>query len=525
MKWEYMLIYFVLALFGIFLVVMGRRCAGRKEGVRCGNPFWSMAAGILWLLRWKPGRRDTWIITEWVDDHLSRIRSRLEKLYPGKDVAHMAETILIKRIAICCEIIAGGTVLAVILSLGMLQNRYLYDGGSILRGEYGSGDREVSLIAETDRYSEQIDLHLDERTYTEEELDAFLRQAEEVLPSVILGENDSIEHISKQLDLVRSLEGSPFRITWNSDHYSLVDCDGTVSNEELESPTPVQLTADLLYEEEHYLLTFPILVVPKEYTSAQQWRMRVEEALRVRQLETAEETKYVLPETVDGMEVAWSEKKEDHSIWLLIIAMFGAAALLLFGNRDLQIMLEERESILLNEYPELVSKLTLYLGAGLSIRNAVIHMGRVNPAGGKTAGPRAVAAKSVAGEAVSQNLLVKTSASENRGTDPLQEELTIVANELSAGISEPDAYERFGERCRLRQYVRFSAMINQNLKKGSNNLLETLRKESEEAFELQKSRARKAGEEAGTKLLLPMMMMLCVVMVIIMIPAYFSFAM
>ena len=38
-----------------------------------------------------------------------------------------------------------------------------------------------------------------------------------------------------------------------------------------------------------------------------------------------------------------------------------------------------------------------------------------------------------------------------------------------------------------------------------------------------KGLAKKLGEEAGTKLLLPMMMMLCIVMVIIMIPAYFSF--
>ena len=37
--------------------------------------------------------------------------------------------------------------------------------------------------------------------------------------------------------------------------------------------------------------------------------------------------------------------------------------------------------------------------------------------------------------------------------------------------------------------------------------------------------ARKLGEEAETKLLLPMIMMLTITMLIIIIPAYYSFAM
>ena len=44
-----------------------------------------------------------------------------------------------------------------------------------------------------------------------------------------------------------------------------------------------------------------------------------------------------------------------------------------------------------------------------------------------------------------------------------------------------------------------------------------------EALEERKARARKAGEQAGTMLLMPMMMMLVVVMVIIMVPAFMSF--
>ncbi|MDE7233218.1 MAG: secretion protein F, partial [Lachnospiraceae bacterium] len=65
--------------------------------------------------------------------------------------------------------------------------------------------------------------------------------------------------------------------------------------------------------------------------------------------------------------------------------------------------------------------------------------------------------------------------------------------------------------------------LSQNIRKGSNDLLRLLGQEADTAFAERKNLAKKLGEEAGTKLLIPMMMMLCIVMVIIMIPAYFSF--
>ena len=41
-------------------------------------------------------------------------------------------------------------------------------------------------------------------------------------------------------------------------------------------------------------------------------------------------------------------------------------------------------------------------------------------------------------------------------------------------------------------------------------------------FEERKARARRLGEEAGTKLLLPMFLMLAEVLVIVVVPAFFT---
>ena len=144
---------------------------------------------------------------------------------------------------------------------------------------------------------------------------------------------------------------------------------------------------------------------------------------------------------------------------------------------------------------EIVNKLTLYMGAGMTIRNAFLKLGEDYKK--KGTGKRRY----------------------------LYEEILQTCYELQSGKSEAEAYDSFGRRCQLQSYIRLSTLLVQNIRKGSNDLMEVLRREVVDAFADRKKTARKLGEEAGTKLLIPMMLMLCIVMVIIMIPAYFSFAM
>ena len=68
-----------------------------------------------------------------------------------------------------------------------------------------------------------------------------------------------------------------------------------------------------------------------------------------------------------------------------------------------------------------------------------------------------------------------------------------------------------------------SQQILDNIKKGTKELKELLYQESYDAFEQRKSLAVKKGEEAATRLLMPMFMLLIVVMIIVMVPAVISF--
>ena len=62
-----------------------------------------------------------------------------------------------------------------------------------------------------------------------------------------------------------------------------------------------------------------------------------------------------------------------------------------------------------------------------------------------------------------------------------------------------------------------------NYSEARQNLADLLEKESVEAWEERKRKARVLGDTAATKLLLPMVLMLLVVMAVIMLPACLSF--
>ena len=73
------------------------------------------------------------------------------------------------------------------------------------------------------------------------------------------------------------------------------------------------------------------------------------------------------------------------------------------------------------------------------------------------------------------------------------------------------------------EYKKCASLLSQNVQKGAGGMLAALNQEAVNAFEERKAVARKKGEEAQTRMLLPMIMMLVVVMILVMVPACFSF--
>ena len=87
-------------------------------------------------------------------------------------------------------------------------------------------------------------------------------------------------------------------------------------------------------------------------------------------------------------------------------------------------------------------------------------------------------------------------------------------------LNEAKAYELFGRRTGLLKYMKFSTLLVQNLKKGSDGLLRILEYEAADVLKERRENARILGEQAGTKLLMPMVIMMAEVFAIIIYAAF-----
>ena len=101
----------------------------------------------------------------------------------------------------------------------------------------------------------------------------------------------------------------------------------------------------------------------------------------------------------------------------------------------------------------------------------------------------------------------------------IYEEMISTINDMVRGIPEAEAYERFGRRLQLLPYMKLSAMLSQNLKKGNKRLIEQLRLTSIDALIQRRDTMKQLGEEASSKLLFPMMLQFMLILIIVMVPA------
>ncbi|MDX9871728.1 MAG: type II secretion system F family protein [Clostridia bacterium] len=171
--------------------------------------------------------------------------------------------------------------------------------------------------------------------------------------------------------------------------------------------------------------------------------------------------------------------------FLVLLFCLGLSVLLFFlPDYEVNKKVKARRAQLAAEFPDFLHKVTLLLGAGMTI-------------------PRAW-------EKIVQ---------ESKGDTPLQRELHKSMLEIEAGSSILQAYEGFARRCRLPEINKFVTLISQNMKKGNAELVFILRMQAAECWDARKLSARRLGEEAATKLLFPLLLMLVAVLLIVMAPA------
>lgn len=377
-------------------------------------------------------------------------------------------------------------------------NLALMEEGILMRNEYGDGSYEQSFTLSVEGYEEEInyDVTVPEQVLTKDQETAYLAAAVAEIQQEFPGENESVNHIERGVTIRDNYQNGKVLATWSFENYDVVNLQGNVIAEELPQEgvlvkARVMLSCkDAERLEEFYFRVFPVLRDEKEELLWQMERMLKEQA------HAQGETYFKLPETINGKQLEWHAKPNHTSEKVLFFGVVLAAFIPFLEHSRQQELKKQRERLLELEYPEVVSKLALLLGAGMTLQGAL----------------RKIA---LTYEEKREKQMVEKM--------PAYEELLTVCHEIENGMGEGIAYERLGNRCENADYRKLGNMLSQNLRKGSGSIVTLLEQEAGRALEERKETAKRYGEEAGTKLLLPMMLMLGLVMVVLMVPAVLAF--
>ncbi len=364
----------------------------------------------------------------------------------------------------------------------------------VVRNPQGQGEREEELEVAIGDMEDTYTVQIPEQEYTEEEIQTVFAEAKTNLETLVLGENESLDEVRYDLNLVEEVPDTGIHVSWETDHYEAINTRGELQTENLsEEGTLVELKALMTYSDkkEEYVF-YANLFPPIQSRTEQLLKGLREEAVRLDE-ESRTARNMPLPKYVGDQAVTWRYQKNYRAVAVLLLGMVGAAMLYESERQKKKEEKKKRERQMSFDYPQMINSFTLFLGSGMTVRNVW---------------------RRLAEDYEKQK--------ETRGTRAVYEEMVYTMREIQDGRPEGECYERFGERCGIQLYRKFGTMLSQNLKKGTRGLTVLLQQEAEEALEERKNMAKQLGEEAGTKMLIPMFLMLAVVLVIIVIPAFLS---
>lgn len=389
-----------------------------------------------------------------------------------------------KLIAVCLM----GMGLAAILGISALA-----ESGetlsSLLKPESGEGGKTYVLDASIGQ--EQVkgmEISVPERLLSEKEQTEVLNRAKQELETWISGKD--LDRVDENLDLPVSFCGGLAEAVWQSSSYDLMDASGKIRKDPVaEDGELVTLGVKISCMEKQREYEFPVRIVPKGQEAAE--RLLREAKRRIQGAENKAGKTADLPADLDGQAVIWKEHKEPYGLWAAVLTVLGCVLLNFAYEKDLLKKGQERQDALLAEYPSFLSRLTLLAQTGMPVRQIFAKLAQ------EGAKP---------------------------GAGPVYEEVLRTFREMESGMTQLEAFENFGKRIRLPQYRKCASLLAQNVRKGTGELIAALGNEAENAFEERKAAAKRKGEEAQTRLLVPMLMMLGVVMLLILVPACFSFS-
>lgn len=429
---------------------------------------------------------------EWLKDILipeKKLHEVLE-LYPGKtreEVRNRLYRELGNRLLI------SAPAVMIFLLLAWYSGKTETEEPGVLRPAPGGPVNLVQVQVDLQNGWRNIPLEIGALEYEENRIEELHAEAIKYLQEVVPGENESLDYVTETLVFPENVPTTGGNIQWTTDAPWLITSRGEVLNTNLEEAVTVQITAELSYGSEFRFFSEKATVYPAVYSEEEAVLLEIRKKLSEQELMTRKEERFILPDSVLGyrIEPVKNAKVSVGAFWVLLAII---VPFFLYSNYygSLDTRKKERKEQAEHGYSEFVTKLSLILAAGISVRQVFTRLADDYE---KQYGPLHVIA----------------------------EELKVTKQELDNGRSETVVYEEFGRRIGVLAYRRMASLLTRNVSKGVQDIRNLLLQEAKEVMTQERATIRQKGEQAGTKLLLPMIGLLVLVFAILLVPAFQSF--
>lgn len=385
------------------------------------------------------------------------------------------------------KIVIGIEIVGIVASVGeLITSKVLFDN-SIMRPAVDESDTTEELQYKVYDKTEDITIDVPAVLHSKEEKENLISKAKEEIDETFKGENDDLDNINRAIVMKEKYSDGMVKAEWQLSDYKIIGAEGNINYDNLNKDTIIEANVTLTCENISDVYSFSFQVKPLDTDSSYGIDYYVKKAIK--DLFDTDEERVELPDKVGDVNVSWSKKYTYLGEKIGILGAFAAVLMIVGQIKEEKSKKEKHIKRLTSDYPKIVESLALYVGAGLSIKNAMYR--------------------------ICEEYIRRRANKIEAGFEGILK----VCKEMEEGRSELKAYEELGIYCPTKEYRRLSSLLCNNLKKGTKGMIEELDKEEKEAFEMQKQYVKVAGEEASTKLLFPMIGLLGIVLVIIIAPS------
>ncbi|MCD8069066.1 MAG: type II secretion system F family protein [Lachnospiraceae bacterium] len=412
-----------------------------------------------------------------------RLRRNIE--FCGMEIQRYYED----KIALFLKVLLGGLLLIALQGAALYLQR---EQVTVLeRPAAGQSSDQEELWLEEEGTAVQVEVYA--RELTKEEADESFEALLSVLEQMILGENESFAKVTEDLTLPDSVGGYPFTLTWSSLNWEIISSEGEVDREGLTEDIQAELRLRADYGGWQWYYTFSLTVSAPVMSTEQEYLYAVEALLKESEEESRGKEQWELPEELEGAVLKFYRNVDYSSlIWLALLLLLLPPLLWAAKDQDLWEKRKKRRSRMESAYPEFISRLSLYIAAGLNLQRAM-----------------AECAADYQQDWGQEKLLGK--------------ELSDFMKRMKDGYSFYQALEAFAEACDEEHYKKLAGLLRQAEKNSMRGLARMLEQEAAAVQEEQRRDSRARGDRISDKLLGPMMLQLAIVMGLIMVPAFLSF--